>query len=63
MKETPVVMPTPSIAPPANTNVTEGHIKIMIDMDTHGNYTIKEWQDPNMDYKLDGLILEIFKND
>jgi len=39
------------------------HVKIIIDMDKKGTYTIKEWHDPNMDYKLDGMILEIFKDD
>jgi hypothetical protein len=32
-------------------------------MDDSGNYTIKEWVDPNKDYELDGLIFEIFKNE
>lgn len=32
-------------------------------MDSKGNYTIKEWHDPNKDYELDGMILEIFKDD
>jgi len=32
-------------------------------MDKAGNYTIVEWNDPNKDYDLDGLIIEIFKND
>ena len=32
-------------------------------MDKDGNYTIKEWNDPNQDYDLDGMIFEIFKND
>lgn len=38
-------------------------IKILIEMDETGNYTIKEWTDPNKDYELDGMFLEIFKND
>lgn len=42
---------------------TKDHVKIVIDMDTKGTYTIKEWHDPNMDYELDGMILEIFKDD
>jgi len=32
-------------------------------MDTKGVYDIKEWHDPNMDYELDGMLLEIFKDD
>ena len=39
------------------------HVKIIIDLDTKGTYNIKEWHDPKMDYELDGMILEIFKDD
>lgn len=39
------------------------HVRIIIDMDSKGTYNIKEWHDPNMDYELDGMILEIFKDD
>jgi len=38
-------------------------VKIVIDMNKDGTYNIKEWHDPKMDYKLDGMILEIFKDD
>jgi len=31
-------------------------------MDTFGNYTIKEWIDPTLDYDLDGMIFELFHN-
>lgn len=43
--------------------VDKDHVHIIIDMDSKGTYTIKEWHDPNMDYELDGMILEIFKDD
>jgi len=42
---------------------TKDRVKIVIDMDSKGTYSIKEWHDPNMDYELDGMILEIFKDD
>ena len=45
-----------------NSTTNSTNFKIMIEMDSNGNYTIKEWQDPNQNYELDGLILEIFKN-
>lgn len=57
--------PTPTgteIIPPVDGNTTNA-IKILIEMDNNGNYTIKEWVDPNKDYELDGLIFEIFKNE
>jgi hypothetical protein len=38
-------------------------IRILIDMDTAGNYTIKNWVDPNQDYEIDGMILEFFKDE
>jgi hypothetical protein len=37
-------------------------IRIMIDMDAFGNYTIQEWVDPSLTYDLDGFIFEIFKD-
>lgn len=36
---------------------------ILIDISKDGSYHIKEWDDPNAEYELDGLIFEIFKNE
>ena len=43
--------------------IDKDHVRVIIDMDSKGTYTIKEWHDPKMDYELDGMILEIFKDD
>lgn len=36
---------------------------IEIDISDDGSYHITQWQDPNQNYDLDGMIFEVFQND
>ena len=42
-------------------NKAAGGIEIEIGND--GTYLITQWEDPNQNYDLDGMIFEVFKND
>jgi len=43
------------------TGIPDEGVKIMIEMEKDGNYTIKQWTDAANDVKFDNMIFEIFR--
>lgn len=50
------------IANDSDTGIPEEGVKILIEMENNGDYTIKEWSNAASNMKFDNMIFEIFKN-
>lgn len=48
--------------PETDDEIPNEGVKIMIEMEKDGNYTIKQWSDATNNVSFDNMIFEIFRN-